>query len=72
MVISDPSELNRDVARLQAELNAAKLQEFEAQETIVDLSSQLEEERNMRLLQESELKVTKIDEKCARSLGTCF
>lgn len=72
MVISDSSELNRDVARLQAELNAAKLQEFEAQETIVDLSSQLEEERNMRLLQESELKVTKIDEKCARSLGTCF
>lgn len=63
MVISgDPSELNRDVARLQAELNAAKLQEFEAQETIVDLSSQLEEERNMRLLQESELKVTKIDD----------
>lgn len=62
MVIFDPSELNRDVARLQAELNAAKLQEFEAQETIVDLSSQLEEERNMRLLQESELKVTKIDD----------
>lgn len=62
MVISDPSELNRDVARLQAEVNAAKLQEFEAQETIVDLSSQLEEERNMRLLQESELKVTKIDD----------
>lgn len=62
MVTSDPSELNRDVARLQAELNAAKLQEFEAQETIVDLSSQLEEERNMRLLQESELKVTKIDD----------
>lgn len=61
-MISDPSELNRDVARLQAELNAAKLQEFEAQETIVDLSSQLEEERNMRLLQGSELKVTKIDD----------
>lgn len=61
-MISDPSELNRDVARLQAELNAAKLQEFEAQETIVDLSSQLEEERNMRILQESELKVTKIDD----------
>ncbi|KAG8244276.1 hypothetical protein J6590_027973 [Homalodisca vitripennis] len=48
-------ELNHDVARLQAEVNAARLQEFEAQETIVDLTSQLEEERSARTLLESEL-----------------
>uniref|UniRef100_A0A1B6LBC4 Uncharacterized protein n=1 Tax=Graphocephala atropunctata TaxID=36148 RepID=A0A1B6LBC4_9HEMI len=48
-------ELNHDVARLQAEVNAVRLQEFEAQETIVDLTSQLEDERNTRTLLESEL-----------------
>ncbi|RZF32735.1 hypothetical protein LSTR_LSTR005928 [Laodelphax striatellus] len=49
-------ELNKDVARLQAELNAARLQEFEAQEQSIDLTSALDEERKARERLESELK----------------
>ncbi|XP_046434545.1 shootin-1 isoform X1 [Neodiprion fabricii] len=48
-------ELSQDVARLQTELNAAKLQEFEAQEQVTLLSSQLEEERALR--EEGEAKI---------------
>lgn len=50
-------ELNREIAYLQAELNAARLQEFEAQENNVDLTSALDEERNARMRLESEVKV---------------
>ncbi|XP_054290161.1 shootin-1-like isoform X1 [Macrosteles quadrilineatus] len=49
-------DLNQDVARLQAEVNAARLQEFEAQETIMDLTAQLDEERRSRSNLEGELK----------------
>jgi len=45
------------VSRLQAELNKIKLQEFEAQEQTVDLTSELEEERRARKRAEQELKV---------------
>ncbi|XP_050531957.1 shootin-1-like [Daktulosphaira vitifoliae] len=49
-------ELTQEVSRLQAELNKIKLQEFEAQEQTVDLTSELEEERRARQLAERELK----------------
>ncbi|XP_012255511.2 shootin-1 [Athalia rosae] len=41
-------ELSEEVARLQTELNFAKLQEFEAQEQVTLLSAQLEEERTRK------------------------
>lgn len=50
-------ELTQEVSRLQAELNKIKLQEFEAQEQTVDLTSELEEERRGRQRAEQELKV---------------
>jgi len=50
-------ELTQEVSRLQAELNKIKLQEFEAQEQTVDLTSELEEERRGRKRAEQELKV---------------
>ncbi|XP_050435805.1 shootin-1-like [Adelges cooleyi] len=49
-------ELTQEVSRLQAELNKIKLQEFEAQEQTVDLTSELEEERRARKRAEQELK----------------
>lgn len=49
-------DLNREIAYLQAELNAARLQEFEAQENAVDLTSALDEEKNARIRLESEVK----------------
>lgn len=52
------AELTQEVSRLQAELNKIKLQEFEAQEQTVDLTSELEEERRGRKRAEQELKVT--------------
>lgn len=51
------TELTQEVSRLQAELNKIKLQEFEAQEQTVDLTSDLEEERRARARAEQELKV---------------
>lgn len=45
------------MSRLQAELNAIKLQEYEAQEQIADLSSELEKEHRARERSEQELKV---------------
>lgn len=42
------SELSQEVARLQTELNSARLQEFEAQEQAALASAQLEEERALR------------------------
>lgn len=51
------AELTLEVSRLQAELNKIKLQEFEAQEQTVDLTSELEEERRMRSRIDQELKV---------------
>ncbi|VVC33452.1 Hypothetical protein CINCED_3A025823 [Cinara cedri] len=53
-------ELTQEVSRLQAELNKIKLQEFEAQEQTVDLTSELEEERRMRSRVEQELKELKM------------
>jgi len=43
------------VGHLQAELNSARLQEFEAQENAVSLAGELEEERSLRLQAETEL-----------------
>lgn len=42
------AELSQEVARLQTELNSARLQEFEAQEQAALLSAQLDEERALR------------------------
>ncbi|XP_025421277.1 shootin-1-like isoform X2 [Sipha flava] len=53
-------ELTQEVSRLQAELNKIKLQEFEAQEQTVDLTSDLEEERRARARVEQELKELKM------------
>lgn len=41
-------------------MNKIKLQEFEAQEQTVDLTSELEEERRARIRAEQELKVINI------------
>ncbi|XP_067006993.2 shootin-1 [Anabrus simplex] len=48
-------ELSEEVARLQTDLKAARLLEFEAQEQIVNLSAELEEERTARSRAEEEL-----------------
>jgi chromosome segregation ATPase len=48
-------ELTDQVGHLQAELNSARLQEFEAQENAVSLAGELEEERSLRLQAETEL-----------------
>ncbi|XP_016842663.1 shootin-1 isoform X2 [Nasonia vitripennis] len=42
------TELSQEVAKLQTDLNAARLQEFEAQEQVTLLTAQLEEERLAR------------------------
>lgn len=42
------SDLSQEIARLQTELNSARLQEFEAQEQVTLLTTQLEEERSLR------------------------
>jgi ABC-type transporter Mla MlaB component len=44
------------VGHLQAELNSARLQEFEAQEHAMSLTGELEEERSLRLQAETELR----------------
>lgn len=49
-------ELTNEVGHLQAELNSARLQEFEAQENAVSLAGELEEERSQRLQAETELR----------------
>lgn len=49
------TELTDEVGHLQAELNSARLQEFEAQENAVSLAGELEEERSLRLQAETEL-----------------
>jgi len=49
-------ELTDEVGHLQAELNSAKLQEFEAQENVMSLTGELEEERSLRLQAETELR----------------
>ena len=48
MIIYFISELSKEVARLQTELNSARLQEFEAQEQVTVLTAQLEEEKAAR------------------------
>ncbi|KAL1138236.1 hypothetical protein AAG570_009925 [Ranatra chinensis] len=53
-------ELNKEIARLQSELNAAKLQEFEAQEQAVELQSSLEEERYKSERLQNELDETRV------------
>lgn len=42
------SELSGEIARLQTELHSARLQEFEAQEQVTQLTTQLEDERALR------------------------
>lgn len=49
-------ELTDEVAHLQAELNSARLQEFEAQENAVSVAGELEEEKSLRLQAEAELR----------------
>lgn len=49
-------ELTDEVGHLQAELNSARLQEFEAQEHAMSLTGELEEERSLRLQAETELR----------------
>ncbi|KAK2579279.1 hypothetical protein KPH14_008238 [Odynerus spinipes] len=41
-------ELSQEIAKLQTDLNSARLQEFEAQEQITLLTTQLEEEKTLR------------------------
>lgn len=45
------------MSRLQAELNTIKLQEYEAQEQIADLTAELEKEHRARERTDHELKV---------------
>jgi len=40
--------LSGEIARLQTELHSARLQEFEAQEQVTQLTAQLEEEKSLR------------------------
>lgn len=49
------TELTEEVGQLQAELNATRLQEFEAQEQAMSLAGDLEEERTRRARAEAEL-----------------
>ena len=42
------AELSKEIARLQTELHSARLQEFEAQEQVTHLTTQLDEERTLR------------------------
>lgn len=49
------TELSRQIASLQTDLNTAKLQEFEAHEANVALSQEVETEKEKRLAQEKEL-----------------
>ncbi|XP_069699421.1 shootin-1-like [Periplaneta americana] len=48
-------DLSEEVGQLQAELSAARLQEFEAQEQAMSLGAQLDEERGRRTRAETEL-----------------
>ncbi|GLH11393.1 Uncharacterized protein GBIM_16177 [Gryllus bimaculatus] len=48
--------LSEEVARLQTELKTARLQEFEAQEQVINLTAQLEEECSARSRAETELR----------------
>lgn len=50
------AELSDEVGHLRADLNAVKLQEFEAQEQAVSLAGELEEEKALRLQAETELR----------------
>lgn len=50
--------LRKDIAKLQTELSAAKLQEFEAQEQLTQLFIDLEKERAARIEAEEKLKVS--------------
>lgn len=61
------TDLTQEISRLQAELNKIKLQEFEAQEQTVDLTSELEEERRARKHAEQELKVIIFIQMCVLS-----
>ncbi|KAJ8715809.1 hypothetical protein PYW07_010291 [Mythimna separata] len=54
------SELSRQIATLQTELNAAKLQEFEAQEANVAIAQELEAEKEKSSAQEKELQELRI------------
>lgn len=51
------SDLTTNVSKLQAELNAIKIQECEAQEQIIELTNQLETERKARTSAEAKIKV---------------
>ncbi|PSN47488.1 hypothetical protein C0J52_13566 [Blattella germanica] len=48
-------KLTDEVGQLQAELNSARLQEFEAQEQAMSLAAELEEERTLRIKAQTEL-----------------
>lgn len=52
------SELTTTISKLQTELNANKLQEYEAQEQIMELTNQLETERKARSNAEIKIKVS--------------
>lgn len=58
------TELTQEVSRLQAELNTIKLQEYEAQEQIADLTAELEKEHRARERTDHELKVRNPCERC--------
>ncbi|KAL6427409.1 hypothetical protein ACFW04_008740 [Cataglyphis niger] len=53
-------ELSGEVARLQTELHSARLQEFEAQEQVTQLTTQLEEERALRQKGEEKINEMKV------------
>ncbi|XP_058797986.1 shootin-1-like isoform X2 [Phymastichus coffea] len=53
------TELSQEVAKLQTELSAARLQEFEAQEQVTHLTAQLEEERVARENEEENVRKIK-------------
>lgn len=53
-------ELSGEIARLQTELHSARLQEFEAQEQVTQLTTQLEEERALREKGEEKINEMKV------------
>lgn len=54
------TELSGEIARLQTELHSARLQEFEAQEQVTHLTTQLEEERALRQKGEQKINEMKV------------
>ncbi|XP_066580897.1 shootin-1-like isoform X1 [Prorops nasuta] len=54
------SDLSQEIAKLRTELNAARIQEFEAQEQVTLLMTQLEEERCLREKRDEQIKELKV------------